>query len=97
MGIKEIIEKLKTLNEWRRGGEIDQPNPTECGFVIDEAIKNLEDYNNGELPHAILLSKVSRVEVVDQNGRRNVNWDSRNKVELNLQDEGKTLKIFVSN
>lgn len=32
--IKESIEFLKTFNQWRRGAEIPQPNPTEIGINI---------------------------------------------------------------
>jgi len=38
---------------------------------------------------------VNRVEVIDENGRSYVNWNSTNQVELQLQDDGKTLKIFI--
>ncbi len=41
--------------------------------------------------------KVTRVEVIDQEGRSYVNWDDNNKVELSFQDEGRTLKVFISN
>jgi hypothetical protein len=41
--------------------------------------------------------KVTRVEVIDQDGRSYVSWDDNNKVELSFQDEGKTLKVFISN
>lgn len=40
--------------------------------------------------------KVTRVEVIDQEGRSYVNWDVRNRVELSYQDDGRTLKIFIS-
>ena len=39
---------------------------------------------------------VNRVEVIDENGRSYVNWKSTNKVKLQLQDDGQTLKIFIS-
>lgn len=41
--------------------------------------------------------KITRVEVIDDNGRSYVNWDSNNKVELSFQDNDRTLKIFVNN
>ncbi len=41
------------------------------------------------------LSDVTRVEVIDENGRSYTNKDPRNKVELNFQDEGKTLKVYI--
>jgi hypothetical protein len=43
-----------------------------------------------------LTNNVTRVEVIDKNGRSYVNWDEDNIVELSLQDDGKTLKIFIS-
>lgn len=41
--------------------------------------------------------KLTRVEVIDQEGRSYVNWDDNNKVELSFQDDGRTLKVFISN
>jgi hypothetical protein len=42
------------------------------------------------------LPKVTRVEVVDQNGRSYTNWSKDNQVELSLQDNGKTIKVFIT-
>ena len=39
------------------------------------------------------LSKVTRVEVIDSKGRSYTNWEAKN-VELDLQDSGRTLKVF---
>ena len=45
-----------------------------------------------------LTDKVTRVEVITHNeGRSYVNWDDNNKVELSFQDDGRTLKVFISN
>lgn len=41
------------------------------------------------------LLQVTRVEVIDQKGRSYVNWNKDNKVEVSLQDDNKTLKIFI--
>lgn len=49
------------------------------------------------LPPVTLLEKVNRVEVIDQKGRSYVNWKPTNKIELSLQDDGRTLKVFISN
>jgi hypothetical protein len=38
---------------------------------------------------------VNRVEVIDDTGRVYVNWDEKNKVTVDYQDEGKTLKVFI--
>lgn len=43
------------------------------------------------------LGKVTRVEVIETGkGRAYVNWNKGNKVEAKLQDDGRTLKIFIS-
>lgn len=49
------------------------------------------------LPLVTFLEKVNRVEVIDQNGRSYVNWKPTNKIEISLQDDMKTLKVFISN
>lgn len=43
--MKELIEKLKNYNRWRRGDEaVPMPHPQEIGEMIDQAIKAIEDY-----------------------------------------------------
>ena len=43
--MKELIEKLRKYNAWRRGDEtIPQPAPKEVGEIIDQAIEALEGY-----------------------------------------------------
>ena len=81
-------------------------------FTLDKTVKDMSNKielfdKNGEalsiadvmamLPPVIFLEKVNRVEVIDQNGRSYVNWEPTNKTELSLQDDGKTLKVFISN
>jgi len=43
----------------------------------------------------IKLKKVTRVEVIDEKGRSYVNINYKNKVSLSIQDDGKTLKVFI--
>lgn len=38
-------------------------------------------------------SKITRVEVIDETGRAYTRWDV--KAEVCIQDEGRTMKIFV--
>jgi hypothetical protein len=38
---------------------------------------------------------VVRVEVIDENGRSYVNWNKDNVVNISIQDEGRTMKIFI--
>jgi len=42
------------------------------------------------------LDKVTRIEIIDQDGRSYVNWNDNNKVELSFQDDEQTLKVFIS-
>jgi hypothetical protein len=42
------------------------------------------------------LDKVTRIEIIDQDGRSYVNWNDNNKVELSFQDDKRTLKVFIS-
>jgi hypothetical protein len=38
---EELIEYLKAYQEWRRGADTEQPDPTELGEKLDEAIELL--------------------------------------------------------
>ena len=42
------------------------------------------------------MENVNRIEVIDENGRSYVNWKENNNVELSIQDDGRTLKIFIT-
>ena len=47
--MKELIEKLKKYNAWRRGDEtVPQPHPQEVGEMIDRAIEALEGVGDAE-------------------------------------------------
>lgn len=57
-----------------------------------------DKHGNGLLPEAILnavVSQVTRVEVIDETGRAYTKWPIRKNVELQLQDNERTLKIFI--
>ena len=43
----------------------------------------------------IQLNGVNRVEVIDKKGRSYIKWNEKFYVQLSLQDDGKTLKIFL--
>lgn len=42
--INKTIGELEYYNKWRRGKDIEQPNPTKLGLTIDNAIKLLREY-----------------------------------------------------
>ena len=45
------------------------------------------------MPKELKIPKVTRVEVIDDTGRAYVKWNI--KAEAHLQDDGRTLKIFI--
>lgn len=41
------------------------------------------------------LYSIKRIEVIDSNGRSYMNWKENNRVEIQSQDNDRTLKIFI--
>ena len=64
--------------------------------VFDENGKVLSIADVMAMLPIVDLSKVNRVEVIDENGRSYVNWKPTNRTELQVQDNGRTLKVFIS-
>ena len=62
--------------------------PTGLGLESLEGTDLRTDYNLEAFPH------VTRVEVIGRNGREFVRWDCSN-VQVSLQDDKRTLKVFV--
>ena len=70
------------------------------GYGIDETI---EIFGVGKLYDEIVESEktdinteeVTRVEVIDDTGRAYVNRNPDNAVEVQIQDDGRTLKVFI--
>lgn len=75
-------------------------NAYQCsgGNQFSEFCKDLAVILSLELSHRIKnqTSEVTRVEVIDSKGRSYVNWKEGNKVSLSLQDDNRTLKIFIT-
>ena len=46
--INKTIIELEYYNKWRRGKDIEQPNPTKLGISIDNAIKLLKEYEQSK-------------------------------------------------
>ena len=55
----------------------------------DESMLEETDYGMEAFPH------VTRVEVIGKNGREFVQWDCSN-VKISLQDDERTMKVFLS-
>ena len=83
---KDLLEVFESQKEYMR--ELEDNLPLQRVKIADVIAM---------LPFVTLLENVNRVEVIDQNGRSYVNWKPTNKTEISLQDEGRTLKIFISN
>jgi hypothetical protein len=48
MTTQEATQLLKEYNVWRRGAELEQPNPTVIGKAIDKLIAHVESHNTPE-------------------------------------------------
>ena len=56
----------------------------------------MDENNSIELKNDVIyLNEVTRVEVIDEKGRSYIKWDRNFIVQLSIQDDGKTLKIFL--
>jgi hypothetical protein len=42
------------------------------------------------------MTRITRIEVIDENGRSYVNWEDDNNISWQFQDDGRTLKVFVN-
>ena len=42
------------------------------------------------------VKNCTRVEVIDEKGRSYVNWHPDNEVKISIQDDGRTMKVFIS-
>jgi hypothetical protein len=62
-------------------------------FVVQESIGFIKGYTLCQEDMAD-ISKVTRVEVIDEYGRRYTKHNC--KVELSYQDDGRTLKVFIN-
>jgi len=60
---------------------------------MDLFFKDENEFDACKFTH---LPSLSRVEVIDENGRSYVNWHSQNRIEYSFQDGGRTLKIFIT-
>ena len=65
--------------------------------VFDENGKALSIEDVMAMLPIVDLSKVNRVEVIDEKGRSYVNWKPTNKTSISIQDDGRTIKVFIGN
>ena len=101
--IKILDKHLKTLikgkeDEWFKFEEM--KTMPEYAVVLNamlEVVEKIVNENyNKQTVNTEILPKCDRVEVIDQSGRAYVNWKPTNKVQLMMQDNDRTLKVFIS-
>jgi hypothetical protein len=92
----EISEELaNVLRHIRRS--IDERSGDAVYFGLATRVRIdaiLDRYEEACRPPAPIIT---RVEVITDTGRDYVSWEKDNNITTSLQDEGRTLKIFVSN
>jgi len=91
---RELLKKLevhyKVKDKVHYRDLVGDKNLTLITKALQDTIKDTEERVIGE------VEKVNRVEVIDDTGRAYVNWEDKLDVKLDIQDEGRTLKIFIN-
>ena len=68
--LHEVITFIENYNAWRRGSEgYNQPNPTELGLCIDQAVEMLKTMNKTSKEQIIELHTGKTVEEIEKNNR----------------------------
>ena len=96
--IKDIIKMIE-LSKDSNGSDWTH-NKKEIKKRIQEYAKNYHEnkvkkLNLLDVMAMLPIGMVNRIEVIDEKGRSYVNWQKYNKVKLQVQDNGRTLKVFV--
>jgi len=64
--------------------------------IVKDTLDSIRVEKHLPVDKIIPLPDCTRVEVVDVNGRAYYNMDMKTKVSLSVQDNNRTLKIFIS-
>ena len=64
----------------------------------DSGFINIVKESDSEMIEADVIEshRLTRVEVIDERGRSYVNWHPDNEVKISMQDDNRTLKIFIN-
>jgi hypothetical protein len=78
--------------------QVDPEGEKPADFKDLEGISWCEDrINDNDIAYVReKLPNTTRIEVIDQTGRAYTNWHKSKKIELSLQDEGRTLKVLLT-
>lgn len=60
MKTKELVEKLKHYNDWRRGENEAQPSPSDIGLWIDEICQKVDDQHNRITELWVALTRLNK-------------------------------------
>jgi hypothetical protein len=91
-----IVSNVYTSKEyWGYPYSIDVRHYTNDGRVLITA-ESPYDIIDIKLADEYAEPVITRVEVITDGGRIYTNWDKNNKITTSLQDDGKTLKVFVN-
>ena len=90
----DIIKTLNGLIEDVDNGDID--TLAELQRELIHLRSELEQLTLTDVMAMLPTTMINRIEVIDENGRSYVNWKPTNRIELQVQDNGRTLKVFVS-
>ena len=86
---KELAESLVEMRNFADIGEI----PAAAYMVrADAVLDRYVDALRTPEPEPV----ITRVEVISDTGRDYVNWEKDNKITTSIQDDGRTLKVFVN-
>jgi hypothetical protein len=83
---KELAETLKELRTKFDSRQHLSPSMVRVDAILDRYVE----------PFMSPEPVITRVEVITDNGREYVNWEQDNRITTSLQDNGKTLKVFVN-
>lgn len=68
----DIAKRLRKYNEWRRGADVDQPEPIGIGRDIDDAVNILLSHTDNNKSHCrIERSIIQRIRVVLEDAKEN--------------------------
>lgn len=97
--LNEIIKMIELSKNTK--GQDWRHNINQIKIKINEYAKEYHEsqvkkLNIPDVMAMLPIGMVNRIEVIDEKGRSYVNWQKYNRVELQVQDNGRTLKVFVS-
>lgn len=89
--IEKYLEPLYITNDGEEADDSDE-SVHDTVYRVLEVLKQVHE----DTKELYSTKEVTRVEVIDKQGRSYVNWNKENEVTIDFQDDGKTLKVFIT-